>query len=120
MLFRSVPHGYANAIIMPHVLKFYGKKAKHKLAELSDLLGLTESTVSSSMKMKAFIDWIEKMNAYFNIPTQIEVNDKNDMDLMIANAYKEANPLYPVPKILSKMDFKVLYNSIMKIQVKAE
>lgn len=118
--FYQVPHGYANAIIMPHVLKFYGKKAKHKLAELSDLLGLTESTVSSSMKMKAFIDWIEKMNAYFNIPTQIEVNDKNDMDLMIANAYKEANPLYPVPKILSKMDFKVLYNSIMKIQVKAE
>jgi len=118
--FYQVPHGYANAIIMPHVLKFYGKKAESKLAKLSDLLKLTESNVSNGMKMKAFIDWIEKLNAYFNIPTQIVVPNKNDLDSMIKNAYKEANPLYPVPKIFSKMDFKVLYNAIMKVESKAE
>jgi alcohol dehydrogenase class IV len=118
--FYQVPHGYANAIIMPHVLKFYGKKAEHKLAKLSDLLGLTDSSVSNGMKMKAFVDWIEKLNTYFGIPTQIDVPHKNDLEAMIRNAYKEANPLYPVPKIFSKMDFKVLYNAIMKVEVKAE
>lgn len=118
--FYQVPHGYANAVIMPHVLKFYGKKVERKLAKLSDLLGLTDVSVSNGMKMKALIDWIEKLNAYFGIPTQIEVPHKDDMDAMIDNAYKEANPLYPVPKIFSKMDFKVLYNAIMKVEVRAE
>lgn len=118
--FYQVPHGYANAIIMPHVLKFYGKSAEKKLAKLSDLLNLTGSSVSNSMKTKAFIDWIEGLNAYFNIPTQIEVPTRNDLEEMIQFAYKEANPLYPVPKIFSKMDFKVLYNAIMKVTPKAE
>ncbi len=118
--FYQVPHGYANAIIMPHVLKFYGKKPEKKLAKLADLLNLTGSSVSNSMKTKALIDWIEGLNAYFNIPTQIEVPHKEDLDLMIQFAYKEANPLYPVPKIFSKMDFKVLYNAIMKVTPKAE
>ncbi|MDG0889571.1 iron-containing alcohol dehydrogenase [Paracholeplasma manati] len=118
--FYQVPHGYANAIIMPHVLKFYGKTAESKLAKLSDLLKLTDTNVSNGMKMKAFIDWIEKLNAYFGIPTQIEVPHKQDVEAMIRNAYKESNPLYPVPKILSKMDFKVLYNAIMKVEPKAE
>jgi alcohol dehydrogenase class IV len=72
------------------------------------------------MKMKAFIDWIEKLNAHFGIPTQIEIPHKNDVDAMIKHAYKEANPLYPVPKIFSKMDFKVLYNTIIKVEPKAE
>lgn len=118
--FYQVPHGYANAVIMPHVLKFYGKRIENKLAKLSDLLNLTDVSVSNSMKTKAFIDWIEDLNHYFNIPTQIEVPSKDDLEEMIQFAYKEANPLYPVPKIFSKMDFKVIYNAIMKINNKAE
>lgn len=118
--FYQVPHGYANAIIMPHVLKYYGKKGSKKLSELSELLNLTERSVSNTMKTKAFIDWIEKLNAYFGLPTQIEVKSKQDIDTMIDHAHKEANPLYPVPKILSKLDFKILYNTIMKVDNQAD
>lgn len=118
--FYQVPHGYANAVIMPHVLKYYGKSAEKKLAKLSDLIHLTEPSVSNGMKMKAFIDWIESMNSALNIPNTIEVPHKNDLEAMIQNAYQEANPLYPVPKMMSKMDFRLLYNAIMKVSPKAE
>ena len=33
--FYQVPHGYANAIIMPYVLDYYGESAEVKLAELA-------------------------------------------------------------------------------------
>ncbi|MCU0105495.1 iron-containing alcohol dehydrogenase [Acholeplasma vituli] len=113
--FYQVPHGYANAIIMPHVLKYYGKSIEKKLSKLSDLIHLTESTVSNKMKAKAFIDWIESMNQVLSIPSQIGVPHKTDLEAMIDHAYHEANPLYPVPKIFTKMDFRVLYNAIMKV-----
>jgi hypothetical protein len=31
---------------------------------------------------------------------------------MITNALREGNPLYPVPRILFRPDFEVLYNQI--------
>lgn len=118
--FYQVPHGYANAIIMPHVLKYYGKSIERKLAKLSDHIHLTEPTVSNKMKSKAFIDWIESLNQAMMIPNQIEITNKLELEAMVDKAYKEANPLYPVPKILKKMDFRVLYNAIIKVSTKTE
>lgn len=110
----NVPHGLANAIILPYVLEEFGKSAHKKLAELSDLLSLCEKSSPKEEKAKAFIAYIRRMNSAMDIPEKFDiVYDENDVNEMIEFAYKEGNPLYPVPKEFSKEDFKRIYRIIL-------
>lgn len=114
--FYQIPHGYANAIIMPHVLSYYGKSVFKSLSSLSDLLKLTEFHATEDEKSKAFIQWIESMNQKFNLPNSIEIIDQDHVNQMVNHAFHEANPLYPVPMILSKSDFKFLIEKVSVIK----
>ncbi|HHZ11771.1 MAG TPA: iron-containing alcohol dehydrogenase [Acholeplasmataceae bacterium] len=107
--FYNIPHGFANAVILPVVLKAYGKKAQKKLAELADLVGLSEAGETTEKKAERFIETIEKMNERMGIPKKIQVPDLDNLDLMIERAYHEANPLYPVPMIFTRDDFRKIY-----------
>ncbi|MBQ0009146.1 MAG: iron-containing alcohol dehydrogenase, partial [Firmicutes bacterium] len=106
----NVPHGLANAIILPYVLESFGKKAYRKLAQLSDVVSLCEKTASKEEKAKAFIAWIRELNKKMEIPEKFDISyDENAVDEMAKNAFKEGNPLYPVPREFSMKDFKDIY-----------
>lgn len=111
--FYSVPHGVANAAILPQVLRYSGNTVEKPLAELADHVGLTESSDTTSMKSEKFIKWIEKMNNDMNISTTFNQIKMEDIDLMVSRAYSEANPLYPVPLIFAKDDFRKIYTNLM-------
>lgn len=113
--FYNIPHGFANAVILPYVLRYYGKAIHRQLANLADLIGIGTDTDSDSKKAKLFIEEIENMNARMNISKKIKVPDLDNLELMIERAYHEANPLYPVPKIFTKEDFRKLYLEITEI-----
>ena len=111
----NVPHGYANAIILPSVLEAFGRKAHKRLAELADEISLCEKSASNEEKAKEFISWIRRMNKSMNIPEKFEIEYKeDDVNEMIEYAIKEGNPLYPVPKEFSKEDFKKIYRTVLK------
>ena len=111
----NVPHGLANAIILPYVLEAFGKKAHKKLAELSDELSLCEIGSKKSEKANKFIAWIREMNKSMDIPEKfdIEYNEK-DVKEMIEHAFKEGNPLYPVPKEFNRAQFEKIYRLVLK------
>lgn len=109
--FYNVPHGLANAVIMPHVLKYYGKVIHRQLAELADLVGIGQGK-SQQQKAELFIEAIEEMNAKMDIPTKIEGILKEDIPLMIKRAQAETIPLYPVPKILKDKELFYLYEVV--------
>lgn len=111
----NVPHGLANAIILPYILEAFGKKAYKKLSTLSDLLSLSEKSSSKQEKSKAFITWIKELNKRMEIPEKFDISfSENDVNEMINNALKEANPLYPVPKEFFREDFLMIYRKILK------
>ena len=111
----NVPHGLANAIILPYVLEAFGKKAHKRLAELSDAISLCEKSMSNEEKAKAFITWIRKMNASMDIPEKFDIKYVDaDVQEMIGHAIKEGNPLYPVPKEFNREDFKKIYRIVLK------
>lgn len=110
----NVPHGLANAIILPYVLEEFGKSAYKKLSEISDLLSLCEKSSTNEEKSKAFIEYIRKMNKAMEIPEKFDiVYDEIEVDEMIEHAFKEGNPLYPVPKEFTREDFKRIYRIIL-------
>jgi alcohol dehydrogenase class IV len=107
--FYKVPHGLANAIIMPHVLEYYGEAVHGRLATLADHIGIGGSLPSHAEKAKAFIQYLRDLNRQMDIPATIDKIQETDLPEMIKRALAEANPLYPVPKILFADDLKKIY-----------
>ncbi|MHC1749332.1 MAG: iron-containing alcohol dehydrogenase [Cellulosilyticaceae bacterium] len=109
----SVPHGLANAVILPYVLTYYGDSVYKSLGELADLLGIGDEEDTQAQKAIKFIEAIIKLNKSMGIPSKISGIMDKDIKVLVQRALKEANPLYPVPKILMKQD---LYNIITMIK----
>lgn len=112
--FYGVPHGLANAVILPYVLEYYGSSVYKTLSELGFAAGVSDKSKSDEENAKRFIVAIKELNLNMDIPEKIEGIKDEDIPKMIDHAYKEANPLYPVPRIFTKEDF---YNIYKKIQV---
>ena len=108
----GVAHGLAMAVLLPHVMKEFGASVHKRLAELADVCGI--SGANEAEKANAFIHWIEKTNAAMGIPDHFDMIQDKDIDQIITWAKKEANPLYPVPVVWARKDFRRLIKSIRK------
>lgn len=111
--FYGVAHGLANAVILPYVLEKFGPSAHKRLAELADLVGITQPTDSDAQKAEKFIEAIKRMNREMGIPDKIEgkIQDQ-DIPLMAERANQEAYPLYPVPRIMRTSELAEIYHLI--------
>lgn len=108
----GVPHGLANAVIMPYVLEGYDKSAYKKLHSLGIAAGVCSEGDSHEDGAKKFIAAIKELNAKMNIPTTISGINKEDIPELARHAEKEANPLYPVPKLMTAKELEVFYHKI--------
>lgn len=109
----GTPHGLANAVILPYVLEYFGESAYARLAKLADVAGITEAGMTDEEKAKLFIKKIKEMNENMNIPEHFEFIEDKDIPTLVERALKEANPLYPVPKIMDERDCREV---ILKIR----
>lgn len=107
----QLAHGYVNAIVLPYVLDYCKDAMIDKLSALYDVIK-PEQQLSNSEKATSFIKEIRLLNQALNIPKHIPILDDKDFDMLIYRAYKEAHPLYPVPKIVTKKEFRHLLNQI--------
>lgn len=108
----GTPHGLANAVIMPYVLEEYGQSAYKKLHELGVAAGVCSEKDTSEEGAKKFITAIRSLNAKMNIPDKITGIQKEDIPEMAEHAEKEANPLYPVPKLMTEKELEKFYYMI--------
>ena len=108
----GVAHGLAMAVLLPHVMREFGASAHKRLAELADVCGIGGE--NEAEKANAFIRWIEETNKKMGLPDSFDMIREEDIDQMIAWASKEANPLYPVPVVWSKKDFRRFIQSIRR------
>ncbi len=99
----NVPHGLANAILLPYVLEEFGSSVEKKLAILSDSLTLCDKKASDKTKALTFIQYLKDLNRKLEIPDKfINVYAEKDIPGLVAHADKEAHPLYPVPSFLDR------------------
>ena len=101
----GMPHGLAMATLLPLVMRQFGSAAEEKLAELCDVCGIAVEENTTAAKAEAFLRWIEDMKEKMNIPRYPDIK-AGDIDQIVDWAYKEGNPLYPVPVVWSKDEFK--------------
>lgn len=106
----NVPHGLANAVLMPIVLDEYGETAYEKLHQLAVAGGISKENDDVSESAKKFIQEIRNMNARMNIPTGFTTIVEADIPMMAEHADAEANPLYPVPKLMDAKELEKIYH----------
>ena len=97
----GTPHGLANAVILPHMLEFYGKSAEKSLAKLADAAELNTNHLDRHQKALLFKAKVRELNRKMNIPEKFDFIKDEDVPLIAKRALKEGNPLYPVPKIMN-------------------
>ena len=111
--FYGIPHGLANAVILPYVLEYYGETAHARLAKLAVIAGVkTDGT--DKEKAEAFIEAIKQMNKNMNIQDKFDCIKEEDIPTIVKRALKEGNPLYPVPKIMDAADCEAVIRRLMK------
>ncbi len=108
----NVPHGLANAIILPYVLKKYGRAIYKKLWEMGVYANLFEADTSIEAGAKIFIEKIEDLNKSMDIGTSIPEIKGEDIPYLAITAEKEANPLYPVPVLYTAEQLEKIYYEV--------
>ena len=108
----GTPHGLANAVILPHMLRAYGETCHAPLSKLAKLNGIAPESVSDAYAAQAFIDWVDEMNASMNIPKYIEGIQERDIPQLAINADAESNPLYPVPMLMDMDDLAHMFRVV--------
>lgn len=98
----GVPHGLANAVILPYVMEEFGPAVHKKLARLADAVGITGG--SDQEKAEKFILEIRRMNRDMNIQEKFDMIQDRDTPQMIRWAMQEANPIYPCPVLWNEVE----------------
>ena len=93
----GVPHGMANAILLPVVLEDYGAAVHKKLARLAGIAGVGRASDDDAVRAAALIAAIRKLNAQMGIPDSLDCIRAADIPQLVRWALAEANPIYPVP-----------------------
>ncbi len=110
----GVPHGLANAVILPYFLERYGKSVYKPLGRLAKLIGLCQSETEDNVATTMFINWIREFNEDMGIPSCIEKLERSDINKLAKIAEKEANPLYPVPVLMNATELEEMYVKLLK------
>lgn len=110
----GVAHGLANSIILPVVLREFGASASKKLAKIARYIGLSEQSATDEVAAEQLISYIEQSNKDFGLPNYISQLKQEDIDALAKVADKEANPLYPVPKLMDRNQLAEIYKKLLK------
>ncbi|QHQ59399.1 iron-containing alcohol dehydrogenase [Anaerocolumna sedimenticola] len=105
-----IPHGCANAIYLPYVIKFNAKCAESRYADIARSLGITGTDAEC---VKALCDKIDEYNVKLNIPKTLkEFGIKEDeflekvktiAELAISDACTGSNPRSITPEEMEKL-----------------
>lgn len=91
----NVPHGLANAVLLPFVLEAYGPVVYPKLHALAIAAGLADKNTPDEEAAKTFIAAIQAMKKRYGIGDHIPEIREEDIPKLARYADKEGNPLYP-------------------------
>lgn len=110
----NVPHGLANATLLPFVLEAYDHAADRELYELAVAAGLVSENVPQAEGARKFIAAIRAMKKQLDIGDIIPEIREEDIEKLSRYADKEANPLYPVPVLMDAEELASFYYMVME------
>jgi alcohol dehydrogenase class IV len=96
------PHGLANAIMLPFVLKYSKPAIIDRLALLAVRAKVGHDDESKAVLAQKFLDAVDQLNQDLGIPTYLEALQESDIPALAKAACFEAHTGYPVPRYMSQ------------------
>lgn len=110
----NTPHGLANAVLLPIVLRSYGKTVHKKLKRLAIAAQIACEADSPAKAAEKFIGSIEDFLDKFSLGRTLCDIKKDDIPELARRADKEGNPLYPVPVLMDSRELERFYYAAAK------
>lgn len=97
--FYHVPHGVANSLALPHILRFSYPKAKGRLAELGRLVGYNGNDDDVATQ---FVDAVFALRKAVGLPETLDKLKESDYPVISKNALHESHWFYAVPRYMNQ------------------
>ena len=110
-----VPHGQANAIILPYILEFMLPKAKKSLSEIAIYCKIGNKDDDEIILANKLIKRVKELNKLMKIPNNIKKIKENDYPILIKRILKEGN-ICGNPRLMSKKECKNILDSIKGVK----
>jgi alcohol dehydrogenase len=107
------PHGLANAILLPPVLRFSSAAIQAKLAVLAVQARVGRPKEPEARLAQKFLDSVESMNRALGIPKHLEALREQDIPALAKAACREADVNYPVPRAMSQQACEGLLREVL-------
>lgn len=107
------PHGLANAIMLPHVLRFYGPAVNERLAVLALHAEVGTQGEPEDVLAQKFLASVDALNHDLGIPRQLNALRKADIPALARAACREADTNYPVPRYMSAESCAALIRAVL-------
>lgn len=108
----DTPHGLANAILLPRVLRFNKEACSERFAALERMLQGSPSTPYAPSQADQFIERIDALAEAVGIPVNLDDLKEADFDSISKDALAEARSSYAVPKVMHKGDVRKILQSV--------
>ena len=108
-----VPHGLANAVLLPRVLRALGPSIAKRLALLAVRAGLGKEKEKPAVLARRFIEAVEALSTRIGIPESIDALQAADIPALAKAACREADANYPVPKYLSERQVEAILRGVL-------
>lgn len=107
------PHGLANAIVLPYVLRFLSPAIGPKLATLALKAKVGKPGEAQAVLAHKFLDAVDAMNTRLAIPATLEALRQADIPALAQAACREADANYPVPMYMTQADCEQLLRQLL-------
>ena len=108
----GVPHGLANAVLLPHIMRYYLPVCYKRFAELGRMLKLGMPGDSDQIKATRFVKLLYKLNRQMGIPTRFEKFPASAIEEVIDMAFQECHGTYPVPRYVTREHARKLMEAV--------
>ncbi len=108
-----IAHGLANAILLPHVLRAYGQSVHRRLQELAIAANLAKPQEPAAVAAERLIQRLEELNRNLSLPHTFPELQCEAIPNLARHAAAEANPLYPVPRLMAAKELESIYHAVM-------
>lgn len=107
------PHGLANAIVLPQVLRFLAPAVMPRLAALAVRARLGTVKDNEQVLAQRFLDAVDALNRDLGIPTHLAALREKDIPALAEAALHEAHTGYPVPRYMTRAECESLIRRLL-------
>ena len=111
----DTPHGIANAMLLPYVMKFNGKVCADRFKEILNAIGVCTKGMTKTQIVDKFVTMIKELSASVGVTQTIgEYGCKKEDIEMLANKAMEDPCMPGNPRDVELKDFIKLYKEALK------